>query len=103
MVYPKMQFEASNLPDRIKYPHRMFFVIPTFGEKPEVSKSMLNSVLSEVATIPSEITIFVNAGCQAEDDLFREVLAGHPQRDHVKLHFIRQTGWQATRNGRRVA
>ena len=91
-VYPKMQFEAGNLPERIKYPRQLFVVIPTFGEKPEVSKSMLNSVLTEVASIPSEVTIFVNAGSEAEDNLFRKEHAAHSQRDHVQLHFIRQQG-----------
>jgi len=92
LVYPKMQHRASQLPDEEKYPPQMFFLIPTYKERPEVTRSMLNSVITESAQIPSAVTVIVNAGAEDEDELFRQVHAAHPQRDSVNLEFIRQEG-----------
>ena len=92
LVYPKMQFQASQLPEDEKFPKRIYFLIPTFKEKPEVTRRMLQSVLTEAMEIPSEMVVFVNAGSEEEDDLFREVHAGHVAADQVKLEFIRQIG-----------
>jgi glycosyltransferase Alg8 len=92
LVYPKMQFRASQLPEETKYPEKLFFLIPTFREKPEVTRSMMESVLSESSQIPSQVIVFVNAGAEEEDDIFREIHANHPGRDNVELKFVRQTG-----------
>lgn len=92
VVYPKMQFQASQLPAGKKYPRRIYFLIPTYKEKPEVTRAMLNSVLTEAANIPSEVYVVVNAGAENEDDLFREVHSEHPGRDDVNMMYIRQKG-----------
>ena len=91
--YPKLRFEADSLPADRKFPDRVIFIVPTYGEKPSVSRQMLGSVLDEAARIPSEVTIIINAGSDAEDDLFREV---YEQRSgdtsNVRLLFVRQRG-----------
>ena len=92
LVYPKMQFKASQLPEATKYPDRLFFLIPTWKEKPAVTRRMLQSVMTEAASIPSEVIVYVNAGSDEEDDLFREIHAGHVGADKVKLEFVRQVG-----------
>ena len=92
LVYPKMQFKASQLPEETKYPNRLYVLIPTWKEKPAVTRRMLQSVMTETDAIPSEVIVFVNAGSDEEDDLFRDVHAGHPGADNVKLEFIRQVG-----------
>jgi len=92
LVYPKMQFQASQLPEDQKFPQRIYFLIPTFKEKPLVTRRMLQSVLTEAMDIPSETVIMVNAGSDEEDDLFREIHAGHVAADRVKMEFIRQVG-----------
>ncbi|MFK7769797.1 MAG: glycosyltransferase [Mariniblastus sp.] len=90
--YPKLQFQASQLPEDKKYPGRLFFLIPTWKEKPEVTRSMLRSILSESVEIPSKLVLFVNAGSDEEDDIFREIHSEHPQRDEVDMYFVRQVG-----------
>jgi len=92
LVYPKMSHQASQLPDDEKYPPQMFFLIPTYKERPQVTRSMLNSVITESAQIPSAVTVIVNAGAEDEDELFRQVHAAHPNRDSVSLEFLRQEG-----------
>jgi glycosyltransferase Alg8 len=92
LVYPKLQFQASQLSDDVKYPEKMFFLIPTYKEKPDVTRRMLKSVLAEAGQVPSQVIVYVNAGSEEEDLLFREVHQAHPDRDQVKLHFVRQVG-----------
>ncbi len=92
VVYPKLQHEAQQLPDDEKYPKRLFFIVPTWKEKPDVTRTMMQSVLAEAAQIPSQVIVLVNAGSDEEDDLFREVHSTHPGRDKVELRFLRQVG-----------
>jgi glycosyltransferase Alg8 len=92
LVYPKMQFQASQLPEEQKYADRVFFLIPTWKEKPAVTRRMLQSVLTEAADIPSEVYVFVNSGSEEEDDLFREVYREFKGADNVKMEYIRQVG-----------
>jgi len=92
LAYPRMQFRASQIPEDEKYPDRMFFLIPTFKEKEKVTRKMLQSVLSELAAIPSQATIIVNAGAPDEDDIFREVFADFPNTDNIEMIFVRQQG-----------
>lgn len=91
-VYPKYRFEADDQPDQTKFPKRCFFVIPTFGEVPEVSKRMLHSILDEVETVPTVFHLVINAGSEEEDKIFRDALAEHDSADRVKVHFVRQIG-----------
>jgi glycosyltransferase Alg8 len=92
LMFPKIRFAADSLPEDEKYPQRLFFIIPTFGEKPEVSRQMLSSVLDESARIPTEVTIIVNAGSEEEDSIFRSAFEQHSSRDNVRMIFIRQRG-----------
>ena len=92
VVYPKLQHAAQQLPDDEKYPKRLFFIVPTWKEKPDVTRSMMQSVLAETAQIPSQVIVIVNAGSDEEDNLFREVHETHPGRDNVELRFLRQVG-----------
>lgn len=91
-VYPNLQFKASQIPDDEKYPERLFFLIPTYKEKPEVTHQMFQSVLTEAGQIPSQTIVYVNAGADEEDDLFRKIHASHPSGSRVKLEFVRQSG-----------
>jgi len=91
-MYPKIRFEAQNLPDDERYPSRLFFLVPSFREKPEVSERSLSSLLQESSRVPCEVLIFINAGSPEEDEVFRQAHANHPLRDAAKLIFIRQSG-----------
>lgn len=92
LVYPKLQFKASQLPQDEKYPRRIYTLIPTWKEKPAVTRRMLQSVLTEALATPSEMTIFVNAGSESEEDLFREIRDNFAGAENVKMEFVRQIG-----------
>lgn len=91
-VYPKIRFEADSLPEEEKFPERVYFLVPSWKEKPEVSERSLSSLLDESASIPSKVTIIINAGSEEEDDIFRRAHARHKNRDAAELIFIRQAG-----------
>lgn len=91
-MYPKIRFAADNLSVTEKYPDRLFFIVPSYGEKKEVSERSLSSLLEESARVPSEVTIFINAGSEEEDQVFKLAHAKHPCRDSATLVYIRQKG-----------
>lgn len=91
-VYPKYRFEADEQPEAERYPKRCFFVIPTFGEVPDVSKRMLHSILDEVDTVPTKFHLVINAGSEEEDEIFRKALSEHISAAKVEISFIRQQG-----------
>lgn len=91
-LYPKIRFEADQMPESEKMPKRVYFVIPTAGEKPEVSKQMLGSVLDEAASISSQVIIVVNAGSENDDEIFRGLIAERPPVANVQVRYVRQHG-----------
>jgi glycosyltransferase Alg8 len=92
LVYPKLQFRASQLKEDERFPNRLFILIPTWKERPKVTRRMLHSVLTEASSIPSETVILVNAGSDEEDDIFREIFDEFDGADNVRMEFIRQVG-----------
>lgn len=91
-MYPKLRFAADQLPEEEKMPGKVFFIIPTYGEKPEVSRQMLDSVLDEAARITSQVIIVVNAGSEEDDEIFRDILDSRPALPNVEMRFVRQVG-----------
>ena len=91
-MYPKLRFAADNLPEDERMPERLFVIIPTAGEKPEVSRQMLGSVLDEAATVSSQVVIVVNAGSDDDDNIFRMLLSERPNLPNVEVRFVRQVG-----------
>ena len=91
-VYPRIRFEADDQAEEKKYPGRCFFVVPTYGENPDVSKRMLNSILDEVDSVPTVFHIVINSGAEEEDDIFRKALAEHKNGHRVVVRYVRQVG-----------
>ncbi|MEM1226143.1 MAG: glycosyltransferase [Planctomycetota bacterium] len=91
-MYPKIRFQADQLPADQRLPQRVFFIIPTAGEKPEVSRKMLGSVLDEATTITSEVIIVVNAGSQADEEIFQDLLSERSAVPNVTVRYVRQFG-----------
>ncbi|WP_419189962.1 glycosyltransferase [Stieleria marina] len=91
-MYPKLRFAADNLPEDQKMPGKLYVIIPTAGEKPDVSRQMLGSVLDEAATVSSKIIIIVNAGSEKDDEIFHMLLSERPKLPNVEVRFVRQVG-----------
>ena len=92
-LYPKIRFAADRLPAGADTPDRAFVIVPTAGEKPEVSRQMLASVLSEAASVPAtDVEIVINAASDDDDRVFEQLLASEPVPDNVSVRYIRQHG-----------
>ena len=91
-LYPKLRFQAEELPEAGKYPDRLYVILPTYGEKPEVSENVMKSLMGELGGLPLKSTVIINAGSEEEDEIFRRVHASSPIRDRIELVFIRQQG-----------
>ncbi|MEM6364208.1 MAG: glycosyltransferase [Planctomycetota bacterium] len=92
VMYPKLRFQADELPEAMKCPSKVYFIIPTSGEKPDVSKKMLASVLDEAATITSQVIIVVNAGSTEDDVIFKSLIDERPSLPNVEVRYLRQHG-----------
>ena len=91
-LYPKLRFEVDQLPEAERMPDKVFFIIPTYREKHEVSRQMLESVLDEAARVRSKIILVVNAGSDEDDALFQAVFDERSNLSNVEMKYIRQLG-----------
>jgi mannuronan synthase len=92
VVFPRLRQRAEQLPAGTRYPQRLFVVIATYREQQWISQRMLRSVLRAAQQVPCRTTLFVSTGSEAEDEVFRSTLAGHPCADSVELVLMRQAG-----------
>ncbi len=92
VAFPAMRARAAALDDRAAFPAHLHFIIPTYREQPWVTRRMLASVLREVATVPSRITLYLATGGEEEDAIVHNALARLPANDRVTLELLRQNG-----------
>lgn len=90
-TYPRLRFKADELSEEDKFEGRVYFVIPTVGEKPEVSKKMLHSVLDELDGVPVDATLVFNTGGEDDDEIFRKMLAER-NVEGIEVIYTRQQG-----------
>ena len=90
--FPKIRHAANTLPEAEKYPDKLFCIVPTWKEKPEVVERSLNALLDESATVPTKIYIVINSGSEEEDELYRTTHLNHINYDAAEMMFIRQEG-----------
>ncbi len=92
-VFPRWRRAADAVPDAQRYPSRLAFIIPTCREKPEVSRLMLRSVLSEILPLPCPVSLYITTACAEEDEVFLAELRGHSiPENRVEIIFMRQPG-----------
>lgn len=91
-TFPKIRRAANALPEEKKYPDHLYLIIPTYHERPWVSRRMMRSVLRATCMLPCATTIVVSTGSAEEDDIFIDMLKGHPFSDRVELILMRQSG-----------
>lgn len=91
-LYPRLRTAADRLPQEVQTPKKTFIIVPTFGEKAEVSRQMMLSVLEECARVRSQFVVIVNAASDEEDDVFRAVVAEREATPGLEVRFVRQIG-----------
>jgi len=92
--YPRLKKAAMAAAKRD--PDRVHFIIPTYREKPWVTRKMLASVIREASSLSSEIFLYVTTGGPDEDLVVREAIGACPPNPRLTIHLMRQAG---KRNG----
>jgi glycosyltransferase Alg8 len=90
VAFPRMRRAADAIQQ--PYPEQVHFIIPTFKEKPWVTKEMLISVTREAASIPSLVRLYITTGGPDEDVIVRDVLAKCPPNPRLSVYMMRQAG-----------
>ena len=96
-VYPSYLRRIAALPLSQRYPEHIYFIIPSYKEDPWVSIEVFQSILADIQTISSHVTLIVSTGDDYDDRVIRNIYESHPNRERVKLIFQRQF------NGKRIA
>jgi len=96
-AYPKLKQQIARLPKHLRYPKHLYFMIPSYKEEPWVSVETFRSILNEIRTIPSDITIVVATARKEEDALIAQMFKAHKSEKHIDLIFQHQ------KKGKRIA
>jgi glycosyltransferase Alg8 len=93
-TYPRLRKAADAM--EFPFPERLHFIIPTYQEKPWVTRKMLTSVTREAASLPCPVHLYITTGGPEEDAVVREGLAECHANPLLTVHMMRQSG---KRNG----
>ncbi len=96
-MYPKIKKQINNLPTNIKYPKHLYFMIPSYKEEDWVSIETFRSILREVQTIYSDITIVVATAEKEEDAVIAQMFRAYRGDKKIELIFQHQ------KDGKRIA
>lgn len=92
--YPRLRKAADEV--EFPFPERLHVIIPTYQEKPWVTREMLISVTREAASIPCHVHLYITTGGPDEDAVVRDCLATCLPNKLMTVHMMRQAG---KRNG----
>jgi glycosyltransferase Alg8 len=95
--YPRLKKRAAALPEELRFPKHLFFIIPSYNEAAWVSREAFHSILSELGNIPSSATLIVATGSDKDDSVISSIYNSHPVKEKVDLIFQRQS------KGKRIA
>jgi len=95
--YPRLKKRAAALPEALRFPKHLFFIIPSYNEEAWVSRETFHSILSEMGKIPSSATLIVATGSDKDDTVISSIYNSHPVKEKVDLIFQRQS------KGKRIA
>jgi len=95
--FPRLRRIVDALPEGETFPDHVFFVIMSYAEEPWVSVESIQSIMSNLSSIPSSATLIVSTGSQIEDGIIMAAYQAHPVREKVKLIIQHQS------NGKRIA
>jgi mannuronan synthase len=94
-VFPKLRKAAENLP--VKYPSRLYLVIPSYFEDIAVSREVFRAIVREIQEIPSEVKAYVSVGSKEEAELITHIVKSCPGNERLTLFLLKQE------QGKRVA
>ena len=95
--YPKLKKRISLLSEDERYPKHLYFMIPSYKEEAWVSVETFRSILREVNTIPSDVTIVVATAEDEEDAVIADMFNAYSKKKNISLIFQHQ------KSGKRIA
>lgn len=95
--YPRLRAAAQRVAHERAWPRRIFIVMPTYLEEAWVSMEAMQSLMTNVASIPSRVTLVAAVGSDQDESVIAGIWQAHPARSKVELVFQRQS------QGKRVA
>jgi glycosyltransferase Alg8 len=95
--YPALRRKVNQLPESVKYPQHLYFMIPSYKEDFWVSVECFRSILSEIKSIPSKVTIVVATATPKEDAVIQAMFKAYEEAHRIKLIFQHQNA------GKRIA
>ena len=87
-VFPKLKKKAFN--SFLKYPRRVYFMIPSYKEDFEVSRQVFTALALEVYKIPSEVYVFVAVGSKEEAKFIERIIKIHDPLNRIYVRFLKQ-------------
>lgn len=95
--YPYLRMLTQQQPKEECFPEHIFFVIPSFKEEGWVSVETFQSILSNIASIPSSATLIVATGSDEDDAIITATFSAHP------CHYKAELVLQRQNQGKRIA
>ncbi len=96
-AYPSRKKRVNNIPERFKYPHKLYLLIPSYKEDFWVSAEVFRALFSEIASIPSEVVMVVATATKEEDELIQKIYDTYKSDKKITLIFQHQNA------GKRIA
>jgi glycosyltransferase Alg8 len=93
--FPRLRRLERQLTHR--YPTRLFIVVASYMEDPDVSKRTIPALFRELADFPSQVTVLFSVGGKAEIDLIRRLAVSVGLQPQHKVVFMLQA------HGKRMA
>nr|WP_315466068.1 glycosyltransferase [uncultured Rhodoferax sp.] len=95
-VFPALRRRVELLPEGVRFPKRLYVVVPSYREDPRITERVVLALLNEIATIPSSTTLVFNVGGDAEVAAIRALVSKHTPHP-LELIFMLQA------HGKRLA
>ena len=90
-AYPARKKRVENISEALKYPKKIYFIIPSYQEDEWVSVETFRSIFLEISSIPSEVILVVSTSSKEEDSLIQKIFDTYKPEGRVKLIFQHQS------------
>ena len=90
IVFPKLRERAEAVWQAGIRPRRLHFMMTTFRERPEVTRQVVRSIISEIRTTGLSATLWLGSGDAIDEDLIAQLILDEAQDIALDLVIARQ-------------
>jgi len=91
-AFPRLRRQANELERGQWQPKILHIILPTYKERPEVTRQVFQHICREVSSIDSLTYIYVASGGDDENEVILRFFEGYPFPEKTHLIFLRQEG-----------